>query len=57
MKLFHPKTNYTPLAIKVFNDLNALSDLPPHPSSSKSKLLKLPSSYFTHPEEIMDRFG
>lgn len=39
IKRYNSKLTYSPLAIEVFNDLNTLSGLPPHPSSGKSKLL------------------
>lgn len=48
-KRYNPKASYSLLAIEVFNDLNTLSGLSPHPSSRKSKLL------FTGPQDMMDR--
>ena len=38
-KRFNPRRSYSMNAVKIFNDLNLLANLPRHPSSGKSKLL------------------
>ena len=38
-KRFNPRRSYSLNAVKIFNDLNFLANLPRHPSSGKSKLL------------------
>ena len=38
-KRFDPKTKYSSKAIKIFNNLNMLSNMPKHRSSGKSKLI------------------
>jgi len=38
-KRYNPKTKYTQNAIKIFNDLNMLSNMSQHKSSGKSKVV------------------
>ena len=42
-KRFNPRKRYSLNAVKIFNDLNLLANLPRHPSSGKSKLLGIRS--------------
>ena len=38
-KRFNPRRSYSMNAVKIFNDLNLLANLPRHPSSGKSNFL------------------
>lgn len=38
-KRFNPKTKYSMNAVRIFNDLNRLSNMPPHKSSGKSRMV------------------
>ena len=42
-------------AVKIFNDLNLLANLPRHPSSGKSKLLGSGVVYYNDPNELAER--
>ena len=54
-KRFNPKRSYSPNAVKIFNDLNLLANLPKHPSSGKSKLLGSGVVYYNDPNELAER--
>ena len=54
-KRFNPKRSYSLNAVKLFNDLNLLANLPKHPSSGKSKLLGSGVVYYNDPNELAER--
>ena len=54
-KRFNPKSSYSLNAVKIFNDLNLLANLPKHPSSGKSKLLGSGVVYYNDPNELAER--
>ena len=54
-KRFNPKRSYSLNAVKIFNDLNLLANLPKHPSSGKSKLLGSGVVYYNDPNELAER--
>ena len=54
-KRFNPKRSYSLNAVKIFNDLNLLVNLPKHPSSGKSKLLGSGVVYYNDSNELAER--
>ena len=54
-KRFNPRRSYSLNAVKIFNDLNLLANLPRHPSSGKSKLLGSGVVYYNDPNELAER--
>ena len=54
-KRFNPKKSYSMNAVKIFNDLNLLANLPKHPSSGKSKLIGSGVVYYNNPNELAER--
>ena len=54
-KKFNPKKSYSLNAVKIFNDLNLLANLPKHPSSGKSKLIGSGVVYYNNPNELEER--
>ena len=54
-KRFNPRSRYSLNAVKIFNDLNLLANLPRHPSSGKSKLLGSGVVYYNDPNELAER--
>ena len=54
-KRFNPRRSYSLNAVKIFNDLNLLANLPRHPSSGKSKLLGSGVVYYNNPKELAGR--
>ena len=54
-KRYNPKKKYTHNAVKVFNDLNMLGNLPPHKSSGKSRLIGSGMFYYKDPSQLLDR--
>ena len=54
-KRFNPKKSYSLNAVKIFNDLNLLANLPRHPSSGKSKLLGSGVVFYNNPNELAER--
>ena len=54
-KRFNPRKRYSLNAVKIFNDLNLLANLPRHPSSGKSKLLGSGVVYYNDPNELAER--
>ena len=54
-KRFNPKTKYSINAVKIFNDLNTLSNLPKHKSSGKSRMVGSSVTYYNNPNELTDR--
>ena len=49
-KRFNPRSSYSLNAVKIFNDLNLLANLPRHPSSGKSKLLGSGVVFYNRPK-------
>ena len=54
-KRFNPRSSYSLNAVKIFNDLNLLANLPKHPSSGKSKLIGSGVVYYNNPNELAER--
>ena len=54
-KRFNPKRSYSLNAVKIFNDLNLLANLPRHSSSGKSKLLGSGVVFYNNPNELAER--
>ena len=54
-KRFNPKKSYSLNAVKIFNDLHLLANIPKHPSSGKSKLIGLGVVYYNNPNELAER--
>ena len=54
-KRFNPKTKYSINAVKIFNDLNTLSNIPKHRSSGKSRMVGSSVTYYNNPNELADR--
>ncbi|KAL9975788.1 hypothetical protein ACROYT_G012984 [Oculina patagonica] len=53
-KRFNPKKKYSSKAIKIFNNLNMLSNIPKHRSSGKSKLIG-GTMIYSDPNDLMKR--
>ena len=56
-KRFNPKTKYSMNAVKIFNDLNLLSNLPKHRSSGKSRMVGSSVVYYNNANELADRIN
>ena len=54
-KRFNPKTKYSMNAVRIFNDLNVLSNMPKHRSSGKSKMVGSSVTYYNNANELADR--
>ena len=54
-KRYNPKKKYIHNAVKIFNDLNMLGNLPPHKSSGKSRLIGSGMFYYKDPSQLVDR--
>ena len=54
-KRFNPKTKYSINAVKIFNDLNTLSNMPKHRSSGKSRMVGSSVTHYNNPNELADR--
>ena len=54
-KRYNPKKKYSHNAVKIFNDLNMLGNLPPHKSSGKSRLVGSGMFYYNNPTTLLDR--
>ena len=54
-KRFDPKKSYSMNAVKIFNDLYLLANLPKHPSSGKSRLVGSGDVYYNDPNELAER--
>ena len=54
-KRFNPKRKYSINAVRVFNDLNLLSNLPKHKSSEKSKMVGSGVVVYQDPKQLADR--
>ena len=56
-KRFNPKTKYSINAVKIFNDLNTLSNMPKHRSSGKSRMVGSSVTYYNDPQNLMERMN
>ena len=54
-KRFNPKTKYSINAVKIFNDLNTLSNMPKHRSSGKSRMVGSSVTYYNNANDLVDR--
>ena len=45
-KRFNPKTKYSMNAVRIFNDLNSLANMPKHRSSGKSRMVGSGVTYY-----------
>ena len=54
-KRFNPKKSYSMNAVKIFNDLNLLANLPKHPSSGKSRFIGSGVVFYQDPNELAER--
>ena len=54
-KRFNPKTKYSMNAVRIFNDLNMLSNMPKHRSSGKSRMVGSSVTYYNNANELADR--
>ena len=54
-KRFNSSKKYSPLSKMIFNDLNALSEIPIHRTSKKYKKLGSGVVYYNNPEDLLSR--
>ena len=54
-KRFNPKTKYSINAVKIFNDLNMLANMPKHRSSGKTRMVGSSVTYYNDPKQLADR--
>ena len=54
-KRFNPKTKYSMNAVRIFNDLNTLGNMPKHRSSGKSRMVGSSVTYYNNANELADR--
>ena len=54
-KRFNPKTKYSINAVKIFYDLNPLSNMPKHRSSGKSRMVGSSVTYYNNANDLVDR--
>ena len=54
-KRFNPKTKYSINAVKIFNDLNTLANMPKHRSSGKTRMVGSSVTYYNDPNQLADR--
>ena len=54
-KRFNLKTKYSINAVKIFNDLNTLANLPKHRSSGKTRMVGSSVTYYNDPNQLADR--
>lgn len=54
-KRFIPKTKYSINATRIFRDLNMLSNMQPHKSSGKSRMIGSSVMYYQDPKQVADR--
>ena len=56
-KRFNPKTKYSMNAVRIFNDLNTLANMPKHKSSGKSQMVGSSVTYYNNANELADRMN
>ena len=54
-KRYNPKTKYSINAVRIFNDLNTLANLPKHRSSGKTRMVGSSVTYYNDPNQLADR--
>ena len=54
-KRFNPKTKYSINAVRIFDDLNTLANLPKHRSSAKTRMVGSSITYYNDPNQLADR--
>ena len=54
-KRFNPKTKYSMNAVRIFNDLNTLANMPKHRPSGKSRMVGSSVTYYNNANELADR--
>ena len=54
-KRFNPKIKYSMNAVRIFNDLNSLSNMPKHRSSGKSRMVGSNVTNYNNANELADR--
>ena len=54
-KRYNPKTKYSMNAVRIFNDLNTLANMPKHRSSGKSRMVGSSVTYYNNANELADR--
>ena len=54
-KRFNPKTKYSINAVRIFNDLNTLANMPKHRSSGKTRMVGSSVTYYNDPNQLADR--
>ena len=54
-KRYNPKTKYSINAVRIFNDLNTLSNMPKHRSSGKSRMVGSSVTYYNNANDLVDR--
>ena len=52
---FNPKTKYSINAVRIFNDLNTLANMPKHRSSGKTRMVGSSVTYYNDPNQLADR--
>ena len=53
-KRFNPKTKYSINAMRIFNDLNTLANMPKHRSSGKTRMVGSSVAYYNDPNQLAD---
>ena len=56
-KRYNPKTKYSLNAVRIFNDLNTLSNMPKHRSSGKSRMVGSSVTYYKDPQNLVERMN
>ena len=51
-KRFNPKTKYSMNAVRIFNDLNTLANMPKHRCSGKSRMVGSSVTYYNNANEM-----
>ena len=54
-KRFNPKTKYSVNAVRIFKDLNTLSNMPKHRLSGKSRMVGSSVTYYNNADDLADR--
>lgn len=54
-KRFNPKIKYSLNAQRIFNDLNTLSNMPPHKSSGQLRMIGASVICYQDPKQLADR--
>ena len=54
-KRFNPNTIYSINAVRIFNELNTLANMPKHRSSGKTRMVGSSVTYYNDPNQLADR--